>query len=91
MLNITEVRVHVLPNSNTNLKAYASITIDDCFVIHGLRVLQGDHGLFVGMPRRKREAGPNQDIAHPINTDTRKLIESRVLDGYAEVVAQARV
>ncbi len=91
MLNITEVRVHVLPNSNTNLKAYASITIDDCFVIHGLRVLQGDHGLFVGMPRRKRDTSPSQDIAHPINTDTRKLIESRVLDGYAEVVAQTRV
>lgn len=91
MLNITEVRVHLIPSSNTNLRAYASITLDGCFVIHGLRILQGDHGLFVGMPRRKRDAAPNQDIAHPINTDTRRQIETRVLDEYAETVAQIQV
>lgn len=87
MLNITEVRIHQIPSSNTNLRAYASITIDGCFVVHGLRVLQGDHGLFVGMPRRRREAAPSQDIAHPIDTDTRRLIETTVLDRYAESMA----
>ena len=91
MLNITEVRVHILDTSSSNLRAYASITVDDCFVIHGLKVLQGDHGLFVGMPRRKRGNSPPQDVAHPLNTDTRRHIESTVLDGYAELVAQTRI
>lgn len=90
MLNITEVRVHVVPSSRTNLRAYASITLDDCFVIHGIKILQGDHGLFVGMPRRRKQAGPPQDVAHPLNTETRRQIESRVLDRYAELVAQER-
>jgi stage V sporulation protein G len=88
MLNITEVRIHLIPANTTNLRAYASITIDGCFVVHGLRILDGDHGLFVGMPRRKRGAAPNQDIAHPINTDTRRMIETMILDRYAETIAQ---
>jgi len=87
-LNITEVRIHVVRASRSNLRAYASITLDDCFVIHGLKVLQGDHGLFVGMPRRKRQSGQTQDVAHPLNTETRHLIESNVLDKYAEILAQ---
>ncbi len=91
MLQITEVRVHPLPSSTTNLRAYASITIGGCFVVHGLRVLQGEHGLFVGMPRRKRETAPTQDIAHPINTETRHQIETMVLDSYAELMAQEKV
>jgi stage V sporulation protein G len=90
MLNITEVRVHILDTSNSNLRAYASITVDDCFVVHGLKVLQGDHGLFVGMPRRKRGNSPPQDVAHPLNTDTRRHIEATVLDSYAELVAQTK-
>lgn len=90
MLQITEVRVHLLPSSTTNLRAYASITIEGCFVVHGLRVLQGEHGLFVGMPRRKRETAPTQDIAHPINTETRRLIETMVLDSYAQALASGQ-
>jgi len=91
MLNITEVRVHLLESTNSHLRAYASITVDDCFVVHGLKVLQGDRGLFVGMPRRKRGNSPPQDVAHPLNTETRRQIESTVLDTYAEIVAQSRV
>jgi stage V sporulation protein G len=89
MLNITEVRVHLVDSGGANMRAYASITIDDCFVIHGLKVLQGDNGLFVGMPRRRRDNGPPQDVAHPLDTDTRRSVESVVLDAYAELVAQA--
>ncbi len=88
MLPITEVRIHLLPISKTNLRAYASITMSGCFVVHGLRVLQGEHGLFVGMPRRKRESTPSQDIAHPINTETRQQIESMVIDAFTEAMAQ---
>jgi len=83
MLNITEVRVHLLPTSTTNLRGYASITIDDCFVLHGLRILDGTGGVFVAMPRRKRPGAPSQDIAHPLDTETRKHIENKVLDEYA--------
>lgn len=90
MLEITEVRIHPLPVSQTNLRAYASITISGCFVVHGLRVLQGEHGLFVGMPRRKRESAPTQDIAHPITSETRQQIESAVLDAYEDTIAQTK-
>ena len=90
MLNITEVRVYILDSRNSNLRAYASLTIDGCFVVHGLKVLQGDHGLFVGMPRRKKLSGAPQDVAHPLDTETRRHIEAAVLDAYAEIVAQFR-
>ena len=91
MLNITEVRIHMVESNRSNLRAYGSITIDDCFVVHGLKILQGDSGLFVGMPRRHREGTGPQDIAHPLDADTRKLIESTVLDAYAETVAQSQI
>jgi len=91
MLNITEVRVHLVESNRSNLRAYGSITIDDCFVVHGLKILQGDSGLFVGMPRRHKEGSTPQDIAHPLDIETRKYIESVVLDGYAELIAQTQV
>jgi len=90
MLNITEVRIHRVETNRSNLRAYGSITIDDCFVVHGLKVLQGDSGLFIGMPRRHREGAEPQDIAHPLDTDTRRQIEGTVLDAYAEIVAQSK-
>ncbi len=82
MLNITEVRIHILGKEDTNLRAYASITIEDAFVIHGIKVIEGDRGLFVGMPRRKREDGSSQDIAHPINNPTPQHMEQQILASY---------
>ena len=90
MLNITEVRIHRVESTRSNLRAYGSITIDDCFVVHGLKILQGDSGLFVGMPRRHREGSGPQDIAHPLDIETRRYIEGTVLDAYAELVAQTQ-
>lgn len=90
MLNITEVRIHKVESNSSNIRAYGSITIDDCFVIHGLKVLQGDSGLFVGMPRRHREGTGPQDIAHPLDIETRRQIETMVLDAYAESIAQSQ-
>jgi stage V sporulation protein G len=52
MIRITEVRIHLLEDSESKLKAYANITFDDCFVIHGIKVIEGDRGMFIGMPRR---------------------------------------
>ncbi len=64
------------------VKALASITIDDVFVIHDLRVVQGDRGFFVAMPSRKLPNGTHRDIAHPINSETRELIQTRVLEEF---------
>ncbi len=79
-MDITEVRV-VLKNE-PKLKAFASITFDDCFVIRGLKIISGAEGYFVSMPSRRRKNGTFQDIAHPINNDMRKKIEDIVLDAF---------
>ncbi len=80
-MNITDVRLIKVDGQN-RLKAIAAITIDDCFVVHELRVIEGDNGLFVAMPSRKRSSGEYKDIAHPINQDTRKMIENKVIEVY---------
>ena len=80
-MNITDVRLIKVDGQN-RLKAIAAITIDDCFVVHELRVIQGDNGLFVAMPSRKRSSGEYKDIAHPINQETRKMIENKVIEVY---------
>ncbi len=80
-MNITDVRLIKVDGQN-RLKAIAAITIDDCFVVHELRVIEGDNGLFVAMPSRKRSSGEYKDIAHPINQETRKMIENKVIEVY---------
>jgi stage V sporulation protein G len=88
-MKITEVRISL--RDDAKLKAFASITLDDCFVIRGLKIIQGQSGTFVAMPSRKRKDGDYQDIAHPINNDTRKWMEEIVLGEYnAEVAKQKR-
>jgi stage V sporulation protein G len=79
-LEITEVRVAL--KNEEKLKAFASITLDNCFVIRGLKIISGSQGYFVSMPSRRRKNGTFQDIAHPINNDMRKRIEDRVLDTF---------
>jgi stage V sporulation protein G len=79
-VEITEVRITL--RSEEKLKAFASITFDDCFVVRGLKVISGSQGYFVSMPSRKRKDGSYQDIAHPVNNDMRKKIEDKVLDAF---------
>lgn len=79
-MDITEVRITL--RNEEKLKAFASITFDDCFVVRGLKVISGSQGYFVSMPSRKRKDGSYQDIAHPINNDMRKKIEDKVLDAF---------
>ena len=81
-MEITEVRVN-LQNEEV-LKAFVSITLDNEFVIRGLKVIQGGEGRFVAMPARKKKDGTFQDIAHPINRDTREYLERVVLAAYDE-------
>jgi len=85
-MNITEVRISL--RDDAKLKAFASITLDDCFVIRGLKIIKGQTGTFVAMPSRKRKDGDYQDIAHPINNSTRKWMEDIVLKKYHEEVAK---
>jgi stage V sporulation protein G len=80
-VKITEVRAKRI-RGNNRLKGIAAITIDECFVIHELRIIDGKNGLFVAMPSRKMPNGEYKDVAHPINTETRNMIEKEVLDTF---------
>lgn len=80
-MDITEVRIFLVTNEE-RLKAYATITIDDVFVIRDLRIINGNNGLFVAMPSRKMKDGTFKDIAHPLNSETRRMIEEKVLEEY---------
>lgn len=79
-MKITEVRVTL--RDDEKLKAFVSITLDNCFVIRGLKIIKGHRGMFVAMPSRKRPDGTFQDIAHPINNETRDWMESEILAKY---------
>ncbi|MDD4858336.1 MAG: septation regulator SpoVG [Candidatus Krumholzibacteria bacterium] len=79
-MEITEIRISL--RSDNKLKAFASITLDNRFVIRGLKIIEGAKGVFVAMPSRKRPDGTFQDIAHPINNDTRAWMEEQVIAAY---------
>ena len=89
-MNITDVRVRKVAKEG-KMKAVVSITIDDEFVIHDIKVIEGEKGLFIAMPSRKATDGEYRDIAHPINSDTRERIQRLILDKYEEVMAEDAV
>jgi len=84
-MEITDVRV--FPVNEEKLKAFVSIIIDDCFVISDIKIISGTNGLFISMPSKKRKNGTFRDIAHPLNNETRKKIEDKVLARYREAIA----
>ena len=88
-MNITEVRVRLVKKEDSKLKAAASMTIDDCFVIHDIKVISGTDGLFIAMPSRKTPEGEFKDIVHPINTETREMISKKVIEAYEKELANA--
>ena len=79
-MEITEVRLTL--KDEAKLKAFASVTFDDCFVLRGLKVISGTQGFFVSMPSRRTRLGTFQDIAHPITNEMRTKIETAVLDAF---------
>ena len=81
-MNITDVRVRKIAKEG-KMKAVVSITIDDEFVVHDIKVIEGEKGLFIAMPSRKASDGEYRDIAHPINSGTRDMIQSVILEKYA--------
>lgn len=80
-MNITDIRIRKI-NDGGKMKAIVSVTFDDMFVIHDMKVIEGANGLFIAMPSRKTPGGEYKDIAHPINSETREMIQSRILEEY---------
>ena len=87
-MNISDVRVRIVQKEDIKLKAVASITIDECFVIHDIKVIEGTEGYFVAMPSRKTSDGEYKDIAHPINTETRQAVIDAVLNAFKNELAK---
>ena len=85
IMNITDIRVRKI-TSEGRMKAVVSVTFDDAFVIHDIKVIEGQDKLFIAMPSRKTPEGEFKDIAHPINAETRELLHSSILAKYQEVV-----
>lgn len=86
-MNITDVRVRKISKEG-KMRAVVSITINDEFVVHDIKVIEGEKGLFIAMPSRKAADGEYRDIAHPINSQTRGEIQTMILNRYAETVAR---
>ncbi|MDE7063735.1 MAG: septation regulator SpoVG [Lachnospiraceae bacterium] len=82
-MQITDIRIRRVDKEG-KMKAVASITIDEEFVVHDIKVIDGDKGLFIAMPSRKAADGEYRDIAHPINSDTRNKIQQMILDRYEQ-------
>lgn len=80
-MNITDVRVRRITKEG-KMKAVVSVTIDDEFVVHDIKVIEGEKGLFIAMPSRKSADGEYRDIAHPINTSTRESLQATILEAY---------
>ncbi|MCX7831505.1 MAG: septation regulator SpoVG [Actinobacteria bacterium] len=83
-MKVTKVDVRLRNDENTKLKAIASVTFDDEFVVHGIRVVEGEKGMFIAMPSKKTADGKHKDIAHPLKTETRQMIQEAVLAEYAK-------
>lgn len=80
-MQITDVRIRKVSKEG-KMKAVVSITIDNEFVVHDIKVIEGEKGLFIAMPSRKAADGEYRDIAHPINSDTRNMIQTLILEQY---------
>ena len=87
-MKITEVRIRKVKKDDSKLKAVASITIDDVFVVHDIKVIDGNDGNFIAMPSRKTPDGEYKDIVHPLNTETREMIRNIILAEYEKVKDQ---
>ena len=87
-MQITDVRVRKVTKEG-KMRAVVSITIDDVFVVHDIKVIEGEKGLFIAMPSRKASDGEYRDIAHPINSETRDTIQSLILEKYEEVASES--
>ena len=86
-MKVTDVRVRKITNEG-KMKAVVSITLDDEFVVHDIKVIEGEKGLFIAMPSKKATDGEYRDIAHPINSGTRERIQTMILEKYEEALKE---
>ncbi len=86
-MQVTDVRIRKISKEG-KMKAVVSITLDDEFVIHDIKVIEGEKGLFIAMPSRRSTDGEYRDIAHPINSDTREKVQKIILDRYLAVLEE---
>ena len=87
VLEITEIRITL--RDDDKLRGFASVTLDNCFVVRGLKIIEGANGMFVAMPNRRRKDGTFQDIAHPINMGTREWMENQIITAYKQELQRA--
>ena len=83
-MNITDVKIRKI-NAEGKMKAVASVTFDDVFVVHDIKIIEGTDKLFVAMPSKKTPDGEYRDIAHPINAETREMLQSKIIEKYEEL------
>ncbi len=86
-MEITDVKIFL--RESNQLKAFVNMVIDDAFIVRNIKVIEGENGLFVAMPSRRVSNGEYRDIAHPINTETRNMIEQVIIKKYKEVLEEA--
>lgn len=84
-MQITDIRIRKI-TTDGKMKAIVSVTFDNEFVVHDIKIIEGQNGLFIAMPSRKTPDGEFKDIAHPINTDTREKIQGSILDAYEKAL-----
>lgn len=87
-MKISDIRIRLVKKDESKLKAVASITIEDCFVVHDIKVIEGNEGIFISMPSRKTPDGEYKDIVHPINTPTREMIRDAILEEYKKALSE---
>jgi stage V sporulation protein G len=80
-MHLTDIRIRKA-NGEGKLKAYVTITFDDCFVVHNVKIIEGKDGLFIAMPSRKNKTGDYKDVAHPINVEFRTELQDKILEKY---------
>ena len=80
-MEVTDIRVRKVAGEG-KLKAYVTITFDDCFVIHNVKIIEGKNGVFIAMPSRKTRVGEYKDVAHPVNPEFRAELQQKILDKY---------
>ena len=90
-LKISDVRIRFVKKDLSKLKAVASVTFDDCFVVHDIKVIEGTDKPFIAMPSRKTNDGEFKDIAHPLNTETRENLRDAILAAYYEELAKTEI
>ena len=88
-MNITDIRMREIDKEG-KMKAVASITIENEFVVHDIKVIEGEKGLFIAMPSRKASDGEYKDIAHPIRSETRELLQNMILDKYRTEILEGQ-